>query len=111
MELKPSAVTSQTPFVLQIASVVHPIAIRFDARFGDAFWWQDKFVHYVIHMMTSWAIVCNVWYLPPMTRHPEESAIAFANRFVFGVKSGYKVKAITLNLDHIDSGFLSDKLD
>ncbi|KAK4326672.1 hypothetical protein Pmani_002831 [Petrolisthes manimaculis] len=64
----------------EIASVIHPIAIRFDARFGDAFWWQDKFHHYILHMMTSWAIVCNVWYLPPMTRYPEESAIAFANR-------------------------------
>nr|XP_053645535.1 glycerol-3-phosphate acyltransferase 3-like isoform X2 [Cherax quadricarinatus] len=64
----------------EIGCVIHPIAIRFDARFGDPFWWQDKFFHYVLYMMTSWAIVCNVWYLPPMTRNPGESAIAFANR-------------------------------
>ena len=25
-------------------------------------------VTYVLMMMTSWAIVCDVWYLPPMTR-------------------------------------------
>ena len=31
-------------------------------------------------MMTSWAIVCDVWYLPPMTKKPEEDAITFANR-------------------------------
>jgi glycerol-3-phosphate O-acyltransferase 3/4 len=30
--------------------------------------------------MSSWAIVCDVWYLPPMTRKPEESAVDFANR-------------------------------
>lgn len=30
--------------------------------------------------MTSWAIVCDVWYLPPMYRKPEESAVDFANR-------------------------------
>lgn len=31
-------------------------------------------------MMTSWAIVCDVWYLPPMYRAENEKAIAFANR-------------------------------
>lgn len=31
-------------------------------------------------MMTSWAIVCDVWYLPPMYRQEGESAIDFANR-------------------------------
>lgn len=30
--------------------------------------------------MTSWAIVCDVWYLPPMYRRDGESAIDFANR-------------------------------
>lgn len=64
----------------EVDTVIYPIAIRFDARFGDAFWWQDKFLHYVLCMMTSWAIVCNVWYLPPMRRRSGESAIAFANR-------------------------------
>ncbi|XP_042860926.1 glycerol-3-phosphate acyltransferase 3-like [Penaeus japonicus] len=61
-------------------SVIYPIAIRFDPRFGDAFWWQDKFFHFILYMLTSWAIVCNVWYLPPMVRIPGESAIAFADR-------------------------------
>jgi len=23
---------------------------------------------YIFNMMTSWAIVCNVWYLPPMVK-------------------------------------------
>lgn len=64
----------------EIDTVIYPIAIRFDARFGDPFWWQDKFFHYILYMITSWAIVCNVWYLPPMRRNPDESAIAFANR-------------------------------
>lgn len=31
-------------------------------------------------MMTSWAIVCDVWYLPPMYREEGETAIDFANR-------------------------------
>lgn len=32
----------------EVDTVIYPIAIRFDARFGDAFWWQDKFLHYVL---------------------------------------------------------------
>lgn len=31
-------------------------------------------------MMTSWAIVCSIWYLKPMHRYENESSINFANR-------------------------------
>lgn len=31
-------------------------------------------------MMSSWALVCDVWYLPPMNRRSDETAIDFANR-------------------------------
>jgi len=37
-------------------------------------------MQYLYMMMTSWAIVCDVWYLPPMYRQEGESAIDFANR-------------------------------
>jgi glycerol-3-phosphate O-acyltransferase 3/4 len=37
-------------------------------------------LHYLLNMMTSWAIVCDVWYLPPMRRAAHESAVDFANR-------------------------------
>lgn len=37
-------------------------------------------MQYLFLMMTSWAIVCDVWYLPPMYRQDGESAIVFANR-------------------------------
>lgn len=30
--------------------------------------------------MTSWAIVCDVWYLPPMYQNENESGADFANR-------------------------------
>lgn len=65
---------------LQIDSIIYPIAIRFDPRYGDAFWYQDTFVEYIFSMMTSWAIVVDVWYLPPMQRGEKESGVAFAQR-------------------------------
>ncbi|CRK92398.1 CLUMA_CG005966, isoform A [Clunio marinus] len=58
------------------------VAARYDARFGDAFWNSSRYsmMQYLYMMMTSWAIVCDVWYLPPMYREEGESAIDFANR-------------------------------
>eukprot|EP00069_Balaena_mysticetus_P016284 bmy_09725T0 len=55
---------------------------HYDPQFGDAFWNSSKYgmVTYLLRMMTSWAIVCSVWYLPPMTREAEEDAVQFANR-------------------------------
>ncbi|XP_037795805.1 glycerol-3-phosphate acyltransferase 3-like [Penaeus monodon] len=64
----------------EIDSVIYPIAIRFDPRYGDPFWYQDTFGQYILSMMTSWAIVCDVWYLPPTRRGPRESGAAFASR-------------------------------
>ena len=37
-------------------------------------------LQYLYMMMSSWALVCDVWYLPPMNRRSDETAIDFANR-------------------------------
>ena len=43
---------------------------QYNPQFGDAFWNSSKYnmVSYLLRVMTSWAIVCDVWYMPPMTR-------------------------------------------
>ncbi|XP_062268290.1 glycerol-3-phosphate acyltransferase 4-like [Platichthys flesus] len=66
----------------EIDCTVYPVAIKYDPRFGDAFWNSSKFglVTYLLRMMSSWAIVCSVWYLPPMNRQEGEDAVQFANR-------------------------------
>eukprot|EP00099_Drosophila_melanogaster_P026139 NP_726415.1 uncharacterized protein Dmel_CG3209, isoform B [Drosophila melanogaster] len=66
----------------EVGGVIYPVAIKYDPRFGDAFWNSAKYsmMQYLYMMMTSWAIVCDVWYLPPMYRQEGESAIDFANR-------------------------------
>lgn len=48
----------------------HPVTPQYDPQFGDAFYNSSKYgmMTYLLRMMTSWAIVCSVWYLPPMTR-------------------------------------------
>lgn len=61
---------------------VCPVAIKYDPRFGDPFWNSSKqsYVQYLLMMMSSWAIKCDVWYLPPMERLDGETSAEFANR-------------------------------
>ena len=66
----------------EVGGTIHPVAIKYHPEFGDAFWnsSEQSMVTYIIMMMTSWAIVADVWYLPEMTQMEGEDAIAFANR-------------------------------
>ncbi|KAB1282586.1 Glycerol-3-phosphate acyltransferase 3, partial [Camelus dromedarius] len=61
----------------EIGGTIHPVAIKYNPQFGDAFWNSSKYnmVSYLLRMMTSWAIVCDVWYMPPMTREKGEDAV------------------------------------
>lgn len=83
----------------EVDSVIYPVAIKYDPRFGDAFWNSSKhgMLHYFYRMMTSWAIVCDVWYLPPMYRRENESAINFAKRVK--VEIAYKGGLVDLDWD------------
>lgn len=74
----------------EIGGTIYPVAIKYNPQFGDAFWNSSKYnmVSYLLRIMTSWAIVCDVWYMPPMTREEGEDAVQFANR----VKSAIAVQ-------------------
>lgn len=58
--------------LLELLTSYHQLSavFQYDPQFGDAFFNSSKYgmVTYLLRMMTSWAIVCSVWYLPPMTR-------------------------------------------
>jgi glycerol-3-phosphate O-acyltransferase 3/4 len=66
----------------EITNIIHPIAIKYDMRFANAFWDSRKYsvIEYMILLMTSWGIVGDVWYLPPIERKENESSVDFANR-------------------------------
>ena len=63
-------------------ATIYPVAIKYDNRFGDAFWNSAKhqLLQYLILMMTSWAIVVDIYYLPPMKMEKHELSIDFAGR-------------------------------
>uniref|UniRef100_A0A0V0J5A8 Phospholipid/glycerol acyltransferase domain-containing protein n=2 Tax=Schistocephalus solidus TaxID=70667 RepID=A0A0V0J5A8_SCHSO len=66
----------------EVGAVIHPVAIRYDPRYADCFWnsSQDSLFQYLLKMMTSWALVVDVWYLPPERPLPGEDGIQFAAR-------------------------------
>ncbi|XP_075885929.1 glycerol-3-phosphate acyltransferase 3 [Nelusetta ayraudi] len=91
----------------EIGGTIYPVSIKYDPRFGDAFWNSSKYnmVSYLLRMMTSWAIVVNVWYLPPMTLQEDEDATQFASR----VKSAIALKGGLLDLEW-DGGLKRQKV-
>ncbi|KAE9548277.1 hypothetical protein FO519_008512 [Halicephalobus sp. NKZ332] len=95
----------------EVASTIYPIAMRYDNRLGDAFWNSHitGYFLYLMSMMTSWAIICDVWYLPPVTRDEGESAIDFARR----VKKMIAKKGGLIDLEwdgNLKRAFVSEKL-
>ena len=58
------------------------LVFQYDPLFSNAFWNSSQYslVHYLLDIMSSWALVCDIWYLPPVTRQEDETAIQFANR-------------------------------
>lgn len=66
----------------EIDTVFHPVAIKYNPYFGDAFWNSSKYSmpHYLIQIFSSWCIVADVYYLPPVRKGAGESSLEFANR-------------------------------
>jgi len=66
----------------EVGGTIYPAAIKYDARFADPFWNSSKqhLITHILLMLTSWALVCDVWYLPPCEIKEGESGVEFANR-------------------------------
>lgn len=66
----------------ELEASVFPVAIRYNKIFVDAFWNSKKqsFTAHLLRLMTSWAVVCDVFFLPPQNRLKDESSQQFAER-------------------------------
>ncbi|KAE8654359.1 lysM domain-containing GPI-anchored protein 2 [Hibiscus syriacus] len=78
----------------ELGCTVCPIAIKYNTNFVDAFWNSRKqsFTMHLLQLMTSWAVVCDVWYLEPQNLRPGETLIEFAERVrdIISVRAGLK---------------------
>ncbi|KAI7731127.1 hypothetical protein M8C21_011436 [Ambrosia artemisiifolia] len=79
----------------ELGSTVCPIAIKYNKIFVDAFWNSKKqsFTTHLLQLMTSWAVVCDVWYLEPQNMKPGETPIEFAERVreIISARAGIKM--------------------
>ncbi len=68
------------PFELGVP--ICPVAIKYNKIFVDPFWNSKKqsFQMHLFELMTSWCLICDVWYLEPQVRRSGESAVDFAAR-------------------------------
>jgi len=70
----------------EVGGMIYPVAIKYDAKFGDAFWNSSRYsiVTYLLMMMTSWAIVVDVWYLPPMQmKKVQKGNLSYLHSYTF----------------------------
>jgi len=81
----------------EIGATVYPIVIKYNKLFADAFWnsREQSFQRHLFRLMTSWAVVCDVYYLEPQSLRPGESIVEFTNR----VKNMIAKKAGLINVD------------
>jgi hypothetical protein len=49
---------------------------------------------YLIRLMSSWAVVCDVWFLEPQRQQPSESVIQFAERVKLMICSKAKITPV-----------------
>eukprot|EP00891_Asterochloris_glomerata_P006353 jgi/Astpho2/6353/Aster-06016 len=63
-------------------ATVCPVAIKYNKIFVDAFWnsRRQSFTQHLLKLMTSWAVVCDVYFLEPTSKRPGESSQQFAER-------------------------------
>jgi len=59
-----------------------PVAIKYDKKFCDTYWIsrERSFFMHVLDVLSSWFVVCDVYWLDPQKKRPDESAEDFALR-------------------------------
>eukprot|EP00898_Chlorokybus_atmophyticus_P000339 jgi/Chlat1/1305/Chrsp118S01717 len=80
----------------ELGAVVCPIAIKYNKIFVDAFWNSRKqsFTRHLLRLMTSWAVVADVWYMEPQTLKEGECHEDFANRVQAMIARRAGIKAV-----------------
>jgi hypothetical protein len=68
--------------VFELGVPINPIAIKYNKVFVDAYWnsREQSFLQHLLRLMTSWAVVVDVWFLDQQTIRAGESAEDFATR-------------------------------
>lgn len=82
--------------VFELDVPICPIAIKYNKIFVDGYWnsRQISFAGHLLRLMTSWCVVCDVWYLDPVSRLEGESTVDFAKRVQYMIARRAGLKAV-----------------
>ncbi|KAI8471890.1 MAG: acyltransferase-domain-containing protein [Monoraphidium minutum] len=80
----------------EMDAMVHPVAIKYNKIFVDAFWnsRRQSFTQHLLKLMTSWAVVCDVYFLEPQRKRDEESTDQFASRVQEMIANKAKLRVV-----------------
>ncbi len=83
-------------FVFELGVPVNPVAIKYNKVFVDGYWNSraESFQAHLYRLMTSWAVVVDIWFLDPQVRAPGESGAAFAQRVQRMIAARAGLKAV-----------------
>lgn len=84
----------KTVFALDVP--INPIAIKYNDIFVPGYWNSRRqgFGAHLFTLMTSWALVCDVYYMDPMTRRAGEKDVDFAKRVQYAIARRAGLKAV-----------------
>ncbi|WIA38686.1 hypothetical protein OEZ86_001991 [Tetradesmus obliquus] len=79
-----------------MGATVHPVAIKYNKIFVDAFWNSKRlsFTQHLVRLMSSWAVVCDVYFLEPQSRREDESVDEFAARVQAMIAKQAKLRVV-----------------
>jgi len=83
----------------ELDSAVCPIAVKYNKIFVDAFWSSrsQSFTMHLFELMTSWAVVADVYFLEPQHKGENESSIEFASRVQQMIARKARLKVVPWN--------------
>ena len=69
-------------FSLDDDIAICPVALKYNSVFVDAYWNSRRysFQRHLFNLMTSWCLICDVYYLEPQYRQQDETPADFAQR-------------------------------
>ena len=94
--LPPSPLLQFKKFVFELGEPINPIAIKYNKVFVEGYWnsRQESFQAHLFRIMTSWAMVVDVWFMDPVRIAPGESGAAFAQRVQRMIAARAGLKAV-----------------
>lgn len=82
--------------VFELGVPIVPIVIKYNKMFVDPFWSSrdQSFLMHLVELMTSWCMICDVWFIEPTVRRDGESAEDFAARVRNSIAEKGGMKAV-----------------